>query len=166
MSHRRESSFFTATPLQPRPPSVMSDSGTDTVHIPKKKVSLEMSASSAKVLALGKSTRVNGSGTSSISSSANRTVVRAGIDGSIMGPPTLKSRPSIGTPTPSAMNRSISRSSSARSLVTTPSSFHRRVSSANSEHKVKTKIPRTAVNPSPAPSVLEQDEKENVLQGA
>ena len=163
MSHRRESSIFSATPVQLRPPSVISDSGTDTMHIPKKKVSLEMSASSAKVLALGKSTRVNGSGTSSVSSSANRTVVRAGVDGSIMGPPPLKSRPSIGTPTPSGMGLSLSRSSSARRVVT-PSTFHRRVSSVNSEHKVKTKMSRTTVNASPAPSVLEQDEKENVLQ--
>ena len=159
--HRRDSSIFTTTPVQPRPPSVISDSGTDT-HIPKKKVFPEMSASSAKVLALGKSTRVNGSG--SVSSSANKTVVRAGMDGSIMGPPPLKPRPSIGTPTPSAMGLSLSRSSSARGVVTTPSTFHRRVSSVNAEHKVKTKISRTAANASPAPSVLEQDEKENLLQ--
>jgi hypothetical protein len=166
VSHRRESSIFTATPVKSRPPSVISDSGTDTMHIPKKKISLEMSASSAKVLALGKSTRVNGSGTPSVSSSANRTVVRAGMDrdGSIMGPPPLKSRPSIGTPTPSAMGLPLSRSLSTRRLVTTPSTFHRRVSSVNSEHNLKTKISRTAINASPAPSVLEQDEKENVLQ--
>ena len=129
------------------------------MDIPKKKVSLEMPASSAKVLALGKSKRVNGNGTSSISSSANRTVVRAGTDGSIMGPPSI-----VGTPTPSAKGLSLSRSSSAKLVVTTPSTFHRRVSSSsvNSEHKVKTKISRTAVDASPAPSVLEQDEKENV----
>ena len=150
--------------MQPRPPSVISDSGTDTIHIPKRKVSPEMSASSAKVLALGKSTRVNGSGTSSISSSAHRTIVRAEMDGSIMGPPSLKPRPSIvGTPrspTPSA--KGLSRSTSARLGVTTPSIPHRRVSSVNSEHKEKTKISRMAVNVSPAPSVMEQDEKENV----
>ena len=38
-----------------------------------------------------------------------------------------------------------------------------RISSVNLEHKVKTKIPRATVNASPAPSVLEQDEKENEL---
>ena len=42
VSHRRESSFFTSTPLQPRPPSVISDSGTDTMDIPKKKVSRDV----------------------------------------------------------------------------------------------------------------------------
>ena len=142
---------------------MISDSGTDTIHIPKKKVSLEMSASSAKVPALGKSTRVNRSGTPSMPSSANRTVVR-GMDSSIMGPPTLKSRPSIGTPTPSSMGTSLSRKPSAKGLVTTPSNVHRRVSSVNSERKVKAKISRTTVNASPTASVLEQDEKENVLR--
>ena len=79
------SRIFTATPVQPRPSSVISDAGTDAIYIPKKKVSLETSASSAKVLTLGKSKRVNRNGTSQISSSANRTVVRAGMDGSIYG---------------------------------------------------------------------------------
>ena len=144
-----------------RPPSVISDSGTDTMHIPKKerKHSSEM-APSVKPLALGKSTRVNGSGTASVTSSANKPVARSVIDGS-MGPPPLKSRPSgVGTPTPSAKGLSLSRSSSARPAVTTP--VHHRVSSVNSEHKVKTKVSRATVNASPAPSVLEQDEKENV----
>ena len=152
--------------MQPRPPSVISDSGTDTIHIPKRKVSPELSASSAKVLAFGKSTRVNGGGTSSVSSSANKAGVRVAMDGSSMAPPPLKSRPSIvGTPrspTPSAKGFPLSRSSSARFGVTTPSIPHRRVSSVNSERKVKTKISRMTVNASPAPNVLEQDEKENV----
>ena len=163
MAHRRDSSVFAATPMQSRPPSALSDSGTDAMQNPKKerKVSSEMAPPSAKLLALGKSTRVNGGGSSSVSSSANRSVVRAGIDSS-MGPPPLKSRPStVGTPTPSAKGHLLSRSSSARPAVTTPT-LHRRVSSVNSEHKVKTKISRTAVNASPAPSVLEQEEKENV----
>ena len=165
MSHRRDSSIFTATPMLSRPPSVISDSGTDAMYIPKKerKNSSEMAPPSVKPLALGKSIRVNGSGISSVSSSANRSVARAGIDNS-MGPPPLKSRPSVvGTPTPSA--KGLSRSSSARPAVTTPV-LHRRVSSANSERKVKTKISRTAVNASPAPSVLEQDEKENMDAGS
>ena len=156
VSHRRESSIFTATPVQPQPPSAISDSGTDTMHIPGKNVSLEMSASSTKVLALGKSKRVNGSGTSSVSSSANRTVVRAGMDGSIIGP--LPSN--VGTPTPSAKGLSLSRSSSARHVVTTPSTFYRTVSSSSVNPEHKTKISWAAVNA--APSVLEKDEKENV----
>ena len=164
MSHRRESSIFTATstPVQTRPPSVISDSGTDTLYIPKKKVSLEMSAPSTKVLALGKGTRVNRTSSISVSSSANKTAVRAGMDASSMGPPPLKTCPSIGTPTPSTTGLSLLRSSSTRRGVTTPSTFHRRVSSVTSERKAKNK----AVNASPAPSVLEQAEKENVLQAS
>lgn len=162
MSHRRDSSIFTATPVLSRPPSVISDSGD--MHIPKKRSS-EMAPASAKLVALGKSTRINGGKIPSVSSSASRSVVRAGSDSS-MGPPPLKSRPSIvGTPTPSAKGVSLSRSSSARPAVTTPT-LHRRVSSSNSERNVKTKISRTAITASPAPSVLEQDEKENVDSGS
>ena len=52
--------------------------------------------------------------------------------------------PSIGTPTPSAMGSSLSWSSSARVL----------------ERRVKTRdLGRLLINPSPAPSVLEQEEK-------
>jgi hypothetical protein len=150
VAHSRHSSIFTAIPVPSRPSSVFPDSGTDTTHIPKK----EMASLLTKPLALGRSTRVNGSRSSSVLSSANKPVVLAGVEGSVMGPPPLKSRPSIvGTPTPPV---SFSHSSLARPT------FHRRVSSVNSEHKVKTKISRTIVNASPAPSVLEQDEKENV----
>jgi hypothetical protein len=151
-----------------RPPSVLSDSGTDVMHIPKneRKNSSEIAPPSAKLLALGKSTRVNGSGSSLVSGSANRSVVRTGVDGSIMGPPPLKSRPSVvGTPTP-AKGHSLSRSSSARPAAVTTPTIHRRVSSVNSGHKVKTKISRTVVNASPAPSVLEEGEKENVDDGS
>ena len=150
MAHRREPSISTAIPVLSRSSSVRSDSGIDTMHVPKKErmISSEMAPPLAKLQALGKSTQVNGS------------VMRAGINGLIMRPPSLRSRPSIiGTPTPSAKGPS-TKAFLARPAITT-STFSHKGSSVNSEHKVTTKIPRVAVA-STAPSILDQDEKENV----
>ncbi|PPQ70922.1 hypothetical protein CVT25_004766 [Psilocybe cyanescens] len=162
--HRRDSSIFSATPIS-RPPSAMSESGTDAGGSTiKKKTSVETpQLSSTKIAALGKSTRINANGASSASSSAIKTV-RAGVDDS-MGPPPLKSRPSIGgTPTPTGRLSSLSRSSSAKAAPTAPTHTpHRRLSSVTSDHgQTKSKIGRGGVLASPALSVAEQDEKENV----
>ncbi|KAJ6630157.1 hypothetical protein B0H10DRAFT_2208272 [Mycena sp. CBHHK59/15] len=151
---RRDSSVFT-TPGMSRPPSVLSDSGTDGGREPKP--SAETPASSARIPALGKSARLNSS-TSSVTSSSKpvRTVNGA------MGPPPLKPRSSlVGTPTPTPRVSSLSRSSSAKPTSSTPSiPAHRRVSSATLDQRMK--MSRQTMSQSPAPSLSELDEKENV----
>jgi len=174
VAHRRDSSIFNATPAS-RPPSALSDAGTDGGSQPsttrkERKNSSEtaQTASAARVSALAKSTRVNGSGfgTPSVTSSATKPLRSEGS----MGPPpvSLKPRASVnGTPTPSGRLSSLSRSASARSALTSPTATpipHRRVSSVATTEtpQSRTKISRATVNASPAPSALsEQDEKEN-----
>ncbi|PPQ66147.1 hypothetical protein CVT26_010870 [Gymnopilus dilepis] len=170
-SHRRDSSIFSATPL-PRPPSAMSESGTDSAPpstIKKKSssetsqsVSASASGSAIKISALGKSSRVNATGLSSTTSSAVK--ARPSVDNS-MGPPALKSRPSItGTPTPSGRLSSLGRSSSARVSGAPAAPLHaphRRVSSTD-QAQTKAKASRAGVMSPPPSSVQELDEKENV----
>uniref|UniRef100_A0A8H7XXY7 Uncharacterized protein n=1 Tax=Psilocybe cubensis TaxID=181762 RepID=A0A8H7XXY7_PSICU len=164
--HRRDSSIFSATPIS-RPPSVISESGTDAggSTIKKKSSAETPMLNSTKITALGKSTRINASGASSASSTTSKTAIRAGVDGS-MGPPPLKSRPSInGTPTPSGRLSSLSRSSSVKAGAAPAAPTHtphRRLSSVNSDSgSGKSKIGKGGLT-SPTSSVAEQDEKENV----
>ncbi|KAJ7938343.1 hypothetical protein B0H13DRAFT_1139546 [Mycena leptocephala] len=141
---RRDSAIFTTPSIGSRPPSVLSDAGTDGG-----------SASSAKIAALGKSSRLN----SSLNSSTSKPAPRA--PGS-MGPPApVTKRASVtGTPTPARGPSVLSRSSSAKpALTSTPSpAVHRRVASATLDHATARAVKaRQTVNASPAPS-----EKENV----
>ncbi|RDB23432.1 Calcium-binding and coiled-coil domain-containing protein 1 [Hypsizygus marmoreus] len=150
---RRDSAIF-KTPTISRPSSVMSDTGSTTGKERKLCVDSTPAGMSGKVSALGKSIRVNG--TTSSTSTSKR------IEGS-MGPPPPKPRMSVaGTPTPAARVSSLSRSSSMKPTIgagaTAP---HRRVSSVE-QMQPKTKLLRPTINASPAPSVSEHDEKENV----
>lgn len=129
VGHYRESSVF-STPINSRPPSVMSDSGKED----KAPGSIKAPA------ALARSTRVNALG-----------VTKPRLEGS-MGPPPMKPRPSIATPTPATRAPPLSRSSSAKPAAAAPL---RRTSSASETPVPKTKIARVT-NPSPIP-----DEKEN-----
>lgn len=163
---RRDSQAFTATPVASRPSSVMSDG---SVASKERKLSTE----SAKIPALGKNTRVsNGSTTGAFTLSASLKAAR-GIEGSMGPPPAGKPRVSMATPTPSGSrvpSSSLGRSSSARPSghpATPVPASHRRGSSANMlamdpKNKAPTSMRRAAVNASPAPSLSEQDEKENV----
>ncbi|KAJ7686798.1 hypothetical protein B0H17DRAFT_704132 [Mycena rosella] len=143
---RRDSAVFTTPGVSSRPPSVLSDAGTDGG-----------SASGAKIPALGKSARLN----SSTSVSAAKPPAR--VPGS-MGPPTsmvAKPRASLaGTPTPTPRVASLSRSASAQpATASTPAPTHRRVASATLDQSTARAMKaRQTMNASPAPSV----EKENV----
>ncbi|KAF8806734.1 hypothetical protein BYT27DRAFT_6607186 [Phlegmacium glaucopus] len=64
VSHRRDSSISTATPVLSRLACAISDSGTDAMPKKERNHSSGMPPPSVKPLALGKSTRVNGSGIS------------------------------------------------------------------------------------------------------
>ncbi|KAF7326631.1 hypothetical protein MVEN_02599900 [Mycena venus] len=149
---RRDSSVFNTPSVGSRPPSVLSDAGTDGG-----------SASGAKMAALGKSSRLNSG--SALNSSTSKPASRA--QGS-MGPPApvTKPRASVtGTPTPAAREARaapvLSRSASARPALTesTPApAAHRRVVSATLDQATARVVKaRQSVNASPAPS-----EKENV----
>jgi len=162
--HRRDSSVFSATPVAgARPPSVISDSGTDVAAPRKERINFVETPQpvSARIAALGKSARVNVTTNASASSSSVK--VRPSVEGA-MGPPPLKSRPSVvGTPTPTGRIPSLSRSSSARGAVVTTPVLHRRVSSvAGEQAQVRTKASKARIGASPALSVAELDEKENV----
>jgi len=162
--HRRDSSVFSPTPVTgSRPPSVISDSGTDVVPPKKERISSLDTPQpvSARIAALGKSARVNVNTSAPASSSSTK--VRPSVEGA-MGPPPLKSRPSlIGTPTPTGRVSSLSRSSSAKGAVATTPVPHRRVSSvAGEQAQVRTKVSKARIVASPALSVAELDEKENV----
>ncbi|KAK7055389.1 hypothetical protein R3P38DRAFT_2681793 [Favolaschia claudopus] len=146
---RRDSAVFSTPSLGSRPPSVLSDAGT------------EVGSTGAKIAALGKSTRLNNIATSSTAKPATR------VPGS-MGPPApvTKPRPSLaGTPTPAAREARVAapvlaRSASAKpASTTTPSpAVHRRVVSATLDQAMaRVTKPRATVNASPAPS-----DKENV----
>ncbi|KAJ7222558.1 hypothetical protein GGX14DRAFT_429090 [Mycena pura] len=137
---RRDSALFSTPSVGSRPPSVISDAGTDGG-----------SASGTKMPALGKSLRFN--------TSASKPATAPRATGS-MGPPaapSTKPRASVtGTPTPS----SLSRSTSARPVPTsTPAPVaHRRVVSATLDQSTARAMKaRQTVNASPAPG-----EKENV----
>ncbi|CAA7262658.1 unnamed protein product [Cyclocybe aegerita] len=179
IANRRDSAIFTATPAatSSRPPSVLSDAGTDgttasTGRKERKNSSETPLSASGRTSALGKSTRVNSTAPGSFSSAKKPLSRTSSVDGA-MGPPPPKAaaRPSlVGTPTPgiSARVASLSRSSSARTSMTPQSVTpvpHRRVSSVATLEQgtpSRTKIARATVNASPAPSVLsEVDEKEN-----
>ncbi|KAJ6463408.1 hypothetical protein C8R45DRAFT_911574 [Mycena sanguinolenta] len=148
IGQRRDSAIFTTPSIGSRPPSVISDAGTDGG-----------SANGTKIAALGKSSRLNNTLNSSTSKPAPRAV------GS-MGPPApvAKPRPSVaGTPTPAARDRAapvLSRSTSAKPTPTsTPvPTVHRRVVSATLDQATARAVKaRQTVNASPAPG-----EKENV----
>ncbi|KAF7373510.1 hypothetical protein MSAN_00561200 [Mycena sanguinolenta] len=148
VGQRRDSAIFTTPSLGSRPSSVISDAGTDGG-----------SANGNKIAALGKSSRLNNTLSSSTSKPAPRAV------GS-MGPPApvTKPRPSVtGTPTPATRDRAapiLSRSSSAKPTPTsTPApTVHRRVVSATLDQATARAVKaRQTVNASPAPG-----EKENV----
>ncbi|KAJ7270754.1 hypothetical protein B0H12DRAFT_1320206 [Mycena haematopus] len=150
VGHRRDSAVFTTPSVGSRPPSVLSDAGTDGG-----------SANGTKIAALGKSSRLN----ATLNSSTSKPAPRAA--GS-MGPPApvTKPRQSVtGTPTPATREARaapvLSRSTSAKPTLTGPApspSVHRRVVSATLDQAtarvVKT---RQTVNASPVHS-----EKENV----
>ncbi|KAJ7431233.1 hypothetical protein FB451DRAFT_436193 [Mycena latifolia] len=144
---RRDSAVFTTPGISSRPPSVISDAGTDGG-----------SASGAKIPALGKSTRLNSS-----TSSVSATKPTARVPGS-MGPPAPIAKPRgslAGTPTPTPRaGSSLSRSASAKpTLASTPAPVHRRVASATLDQSTARAMKaRQTMNASPAPSV----EKENV----
>ncbi|KAF8172754.1 hypothetical protein K438DRAFT_1728681 [Mycena galopus ATCC 62051] len=148
-AHRRDSAIFTTPSMGSRPPSVLSDAGTDG------------GSASGKIAALGKSSRLNGSALSS--STSSKPAPRAA--GS-MGPPApvTKPRASVaGTPTPAARAPILSRSASAKPTTTSgsagpPPAAHRRVVSATLEQATARVVKgRQSVNASPAPG-----EKENV----
>ncbi|KAF8176272.1 hypothetical protein BJ912DRAFT_700513 [Pholiota molesta] len=173
--HRRDSSVFSATPLS-RPPSVISDSDREPTTLTQRKErknsnETPQSSASARISALGKSTRINaigGSQSASATKPAGTPSGRASVDGS-MGPPAMKPRASMAsTPTPAGRGAlGLGRSSSARA---TPQSVtpvpHRRVSSVVEQQQTpsqKAKVGRGMISASPAPSsVPEVDEKENV----
>ncbi|KAJ7153555.1 hypothetical protein C8R43DRAFT_1106769 [Mycena crocata] len=146
---RRDSAVFTTPSAGSRPPSVLSDAGTDGG-----------SASGAKIPALGKSSRLNNSTTKPTSvarapGSMGPPPARASLAGN--GTPTSRASV-IGTPTPRV--GSLSRSASAKpALSSTPAPVqHRRVASATLDQAaVRAVKARATVNASPAPS-----EKENV----
>ncbi|KAJ6524563.1 hypothetical protein B0H19DRAFT_1200317 [Mycena capillaripes] len=149
-NQRRDSAVFTTPSIGSRPPSVISDAGTDGG-----------SANGTKIAALGKSSRLNSSLNSSTSKPA---APRA--PGS-MGPPAPVTKPRAslaGTPTPATREARaasvLSRSASAKpALASTPSpAVHRRVVSATLDQSTARAVKaRQSVNASPAPS-----EKENV----
>lgn len=171
--HRRDSSIFSATPLSgpaSRPPSALSQTDTESISVgplKERKISGETGQSvSARVTALGKSTRVNTLGGPVASAIKPSTSGRASVDSS-MGPPALKPRPSIATPTPTGRVSSLTRSFSANKIVTPQSVTpmpHRRGSSAEQNTpSQRAKVSRPSVAASPAPSsVAEVDEKENM----
>ncbi|KAF8064059.1 hypothetical protein FPV67DRAFT_200335 [Lyophyllum atratum] len=158
-TNRRDSTIFN-TPAVPRPSSVASDTGS-TVGKDRNRTGIETPISSAaKLPALGKSTRVNGSST--MASASKR------VEGS-MGPPPVKTRPSFGgassTPTPAArgppsfgLSRSSSTKPGAQPAAMAPP---RRVASLE-QTPAKLKSLRSVPNTTPVPSVSEQEEKENV----
>lgn len=152
--HRRDSTVFSSTPSLSRPSSVLSDSAKDSTK--DQKLASDTPAT-VKSSVLAKTTRFN-----ALAASAS---AKGHAIGGSMGPPPEKSRPSIsGTPTPTARISSLSRSTSAKPPVSTPiTTPHRRVSSATLEHsQTRLKNLRPAPSASPAPSLSEKDEKENV----
>lgn len=171
---RRDSSVFNATPLSAltskpssRPPSVLSEADSISTGPRKERVSTgETQTISARVSALGKSTRVNTMGGAS-ASVAKSVSGRASTDSS-MGPPSLKPRQSVATPTPAGRVSSLTRSFSANKIGTPQSVTpmpHRRVASVEQQQtpSQKARMGRVSVTASPAPSsVAEVDEKENV----
>ena len=149
VAHRRDSSIFTSNVPISRPPSVMSDSGTDTGL--GKGRSTPSDGGSTRPLALGKSSRVNGT---PINASASKPV--RGIEGS-MGPPPMKPRPSrslAGTPTPAGRLASLSRTRSAKPVPTTGASHSR------TEQSVAKKTTRPPTRAGSETSL--SDEKENI----
>jgi len=153
---RRDSAVFT-TPSMSRPPSVISDSGKDSIasiaFSKEHKAPLE---TPVKLPALGKSGRTNSTGTILTSTTSKSTT------GS-MGPPMQKPRTSTATPTPTPKATSLSRSSGKPPVSTPIAAPHRRGSSVTlGQSQSRMKISRQGINPSPAPSVSESGEKENI----
>ncbi|KAJ7042789.1 hypothetical protein C8F04DRAFT_54305 [Mycena alexandri] len=152
IGQRRDSAIFTTPSIGSRPPSVISDAGTDTA--------------SGKMAALGKSSRLN----SSLTGSSTSKPAAPRASGS-MGPPAPVTKPRVsvaGTPTPVARDPRgapvLSRSASAKpAMGSAPAPVsHRRVASATLDHSTARAMKaRASVNASPAPS-----EKENVETGA
>ncbi|KAJ7452151.1 hypothetical protein B0H11DRAFT_302820 [Mycena galericulata] len=146
---RRDSAVFSTPGVTSRPPSVLSDAGTDGG-----------SASGAKMAALGKSTRLNGS-------AAKPATARGS-----MGPPAPVTKPRVslaGTPTPTPRfgaqdvratareDARLSRSASAKPAASTPAPVHRRVVSATLDQATSGRVVKTR----PA-NVEKETEKENV----
>ncbi|TFK71541.1 hypothetical protein BDN72DRAFT_817280 [Pluteus cervinus] len=176
--HRRDSSIFTNTPGA-RPPSAMSDGRESVASNRERRSSGDAPTTSAKIAALGKSIRANGTSSSGPSGSKVGAMTRA-IDGALGHPP-VKGRPSTaGTPTSNARTPSMGRLSSSKPA--TPSSAtpmpHRRVASAaataeqstpsaapstSSGTSMRAKLLRQAMSPPPlTSSSSESEEKENV----
>nr|GAT50271.1 predicted protein [Mycena chlorophos] len=141
---RRDSAIFSTPTLSSRPPSVLSDAGTDGG-----------SGSTGKMPALSKSTRLN--------TSTSKPPVRA--VGSMGPPPAPITKPRVsGTPTPAGPS-GLSRSTSARPSSTISTSTpvaHRRVASSTLDQATSRVVKaRQTVNASPAPG-----EKENMKSDA
>ncbi|KAJ7730391.1 hypothetical protein DFH07DRAFT_993983 [Mycena maculata] len=153
---RRDSAVFNTPGLGSRPPSVLSDAGTDGG-----------SASGAKIPALGKSSRLN----NSTSASAAKPASARGS----MGPPAPVTKPRVslvGTPTPTPRfgaqaqdvrggakeDARLSRSASARPAGSTPAPAHRRVASATLDQVTAARVGGGKARPSAG----EETEKENV----
>ncbi|KAG7087433.1 hypothetical protein E1B28_013399 [Marasmius oreades] len=152
-AHRRDPTIF-STPSTSRPPSVLSDSGRESVASNKeRKLSSE---TPMKNPALARSTRANANPSAFTSKSAT---FKAGL----MGPPVAPTRQSLGTPTPSQRVPSLSRTSS-----TVPKEViqHRRPSSTvldASKIRAAAAVKRAQLGESPPPSdASEKDDKENV----
>ncbi|KAK2465139.1 hypothetical protein APHAL10511_002831 [Amanita phalloides] len=161
--HRRDSSVLDDIPTVPRPLSVMSDSsGRESVVGNQRKRSSDstLTASAIRISTLGKSSRIN--------SVSSRTSSRA--EGSSMGPPMMKPRASISTPTP--MSRPSSQILAVDRPSIAPLSARRVPSSTIDRTRAKTvKGTTTASKVSPnnlnnsINSVSEAEEKENVALG-
>ncbi|ESK93895.1 hypothetical protein Moror_13002 [Moniliophthora roreri MCA 2997] len=160
---QRRDSAMSSTPSTSRPPSVISDSGRESVASNKeRKLSLE---TPVKIPALAKSTRANAT-TSALSASTSKPK-----PGTMGPPPAPANRPSVGTPTPTQRISSLSRSSSATPTVSRrepPTSVQHRRTSSNFIDASKIRAAATAkssalTRESPVSSELsEKDEKENV----
>ncbi|KAJ7160942.1 hypothetical protein C8R46DRAFT_1177737 [Mycena filopes] len=155
MGQRRDSAIFATPSIGSRPPSVISDAGTDAGSAV---------GSGAKMAALGRSSRLNNLNSSVTSSTSKPVAPRA--SGS-MGPPAPVTKPRVsiaGTPTPLAREPRgapvLSRSASAKpTMGSTPAPVgHRRVASATLDQSTARAMKgRASVNASPVPN-----EKENV----
>ncbi|KAF8227322.1 hypothetical protein L208DRAFT_1405732 [Tricholoma matsutake] len=160
LSRQRETSVFSTpnvTRPSSRPSSAMSDASATTKG---RRQSTESLSTSAKISALGKSMRINNAA-GSAPSTTSKPSARV-IEGS-MGPPPVKLRASAaGTPTPTGRASSYSRFPITKP-ATTPlgtSVPQQRISSV--EHAQTKKKPSRQGIASPALSVSEQDEKENI----
>ncbi|TDL26867.1 hypothetical protein BD410DRAFT_819072 [Rickenella mellea] len=151
--NRRESGIFTPVPM--RPPSSLSEAGSESIK--RSETPSTLGRTSSATAALGRSTKVNGSASTSVAPPSALKSARF-VDGSMGPPPAPPSRPraSVGSMStgPSAMSRSASsRPGSAMGV-------HRRGSSTPLEHEtsMKNSLSRST---SVKGTVKEIEEKEN-----